>query len=262
MHRSEARELELCTACGAEVHAARDRTYALDAERVLCFACAVRRGGAYDEQHDLWRAAPDLTDLAPDDGARERNPMHGQRLSALAFALALGLGCASSDGLYDHDPSASFAAYHNYAIVHSEVAGQDLPLPSDDVANSQLVQRRVDAAIQRELAAKGLEPASAELADLIVAFSVSSRPAARSELYPAGGGMYWPYGWWHDHWDAVYTRVYTEGLMIVDLIDAKSRLLVWRGWTKDPLPRSEDMSGIVDHAVHEIFENYPPPAAK
>jgi hypothetical protein len=37
---------------------------------------------------------------------------------------------------------------------------------------------------------------------------------------------------------------------------------VWRGWTKDPLPRSEDMSGIVDHAVHEIFENYPPPAAK
>ena len=65
MDISEARELELCRECGAEVHASRDRTYALDAERVLCFACAVKRGGAYDERHDLWTAAPDLAGLAP-----------------------------------------------------------------------------------------------------------------------------------------------------------------------------------------------------
>jgi len=67
MHRSDESELDSCTECGAEVHASRDRSYALDAERALCFACAVRRGGVYDEHRDLWVDAPDLADL-PTDG--------------------------------------------------------------------------------------------------------------------------------------------------------------------------------------------------
>ncbi len=69
MRRSEDYELDSCAACGGEVHVSRDRTYALDAERVLCFACAVQRGGSYDEQHDLWRETPDVADLGS-TGAR------------------------------------------------------------------------------------------------------------------------------------------------------------------------------------------------
>jgi hypothetical protein len=68
MHRSEAREFESCTECGAEVHVARDRTYALDADHVLCFACAVKRGGAYDERRDLWIEVPNVADLGTDNG--------------------------------------------------------------------------------------------------------------------------------------------------------------------------------------------------
>jgi hypothetical protein len=63
MHRTEQREFETCADCGAEVHAARDRGYALDAERVLCFACATRRGGTYDEWRDLWIEPPDVGGL-------------------------------------------------------------------------------------------------------------------------------------------------------------------------------------------------------
>jgi hypothetical protein len=63
MHRSEQRELEFCSECGAEVHVSRDRAYAVDADRVLCFACATKRGGAYDEHRDLWVEAPDLAGL-------------------------------------------------------------------------------------------------------------------------------------------------------------------------------------------------------
>ncbi|HEU4430568.1 MAG TPA: hypothetical protein VFT98_17535 [Myxococcota bacterium] len=64
MHRTEAREFESCSDCGAEIHVARDRSYAFGAESVLCFACAVRRGGSYDEERDVWRQAPELGDLA------------------------------------------------------------------------------------------------------------------------------------------------------------------------------------------------------
>ncbi|MBM4382800.1 MAG: hypothetical protein FJ091_05465 [Deltaproteobacteria bacterium] len=67
MHRSEARELGYCAECGAEVHSSRDRTYAVDAERSLCFACAVQRGGCFDERRDLWTHAPDLSGLSEPD---------------------------------------------------------------------------------------------------------------------------------------------------------------------------------------------------
>jgi hypothetical protein len=63
MHRSEMRELEYCTECGAEIHSSRDRTFALDSERSLCFACAVQRGGSFDAGHDVWTRAPDLSGL-------------------------------------------------------------------------------------------------------------------------------------------------------------------------------------------------------
>jgi hypothetical protein len=177
-------------------------------------------------------------------------------------ALALSIGCATSHGRFDYDASASFAAYHGFAIVEPKLQDEALPLPSSDVARSQLVERRVRAALERELAAKGLRAVPVEAADLVVAFNVSSRRASRVEPFPDGIAVGWPRRWWHDHWDLAYTRVYTEGLLIVDLIDAKSRKLVWRGWTKDPLPESEDMSGVVDHAVREILKNYPPPAGR
>lgn len=67
MHRSEASELDTCADCGAEVHVARDRTFAAPGDRVLCFACAERRGGSYDELHDVWTQAPDLSGLPTPD---------------------------------------------------------------------------------------------------------------------------------------------------------------------------------------------------
>jgi hypothetical protein len=33
---------------------------------VLCFACALRRGGNLDARHDRWLRAPEVGDLAAD----------------------------------------------------------------------------------------------------------------------------------------------------------------------------------------------------
>lgn len=63
MHRSEARDLVACLACGAEVSLGADRVFAVTPDAALCFACAVERGGAYDEAHDQWTASPRLSGL-------------------------------------------------------------------------------------------------------------------------------------------------------------------------------------------------------
>ncbi|MCZ7681839.1 MAG: hypothetical protein M5U28_24820 [Sandaracinaceae bacterium] len=66
MHRSEAVEYEVCASCGAEVRSA-ERAFAFE-ESVLCYECAVKRGGAYDETQDRWTCAPSLEglDVKPD----------------------------------------------------------------------------------------------------------------------------------------------------------------------------------------------------
>jgi len=55
-----------CIECGSEIdadQAVAQRTFALTDELVLCHACALRRGGVYDDAEDKWKLAPRLEDV-------------------------------------------------------------------------------------------------------------------------------------------------------------------------------------------------------
>ncbi len=64
MHRSETAEFIECLACRAEISIDRDRAFAVTEDSGLCFSCAIKRGGAYDELHDAWTRSPDVSDYA------------------------------------------------------------------------------------------------------------------------------------------------------------------------------------------------------
>ncbi len=68
MHRSEQAEVVSCAACGAEVSVRSDRVFTFGTESALCWECSVRRGGRYDGTHERWEQAPDLADLADEEG--------------------------------------------------------------------------------------------------------------------------------------------------------------------------------------------------
>ncbi len=63
MHRSEEGDLSSCADCGAPIDPARARGYAFGASGVLCFDCAVRRGGVYDGARDDWTTEPSVEGL-------------------------------------------------------------------------------------------------------------------------------------------------------------------------------------------------------
>ena len=62
MHRSEAEMVRPCADCGAPAPE-ESRVFGFGAEAVLCWECALRRGGAYDSEEDRWTIAPSVTDL-------------------------------------------------------------------------------------------------------------------------------------------------------------------------------------------------------
>jgi hypothetical protein len=63
MHRSETRNLGCCSDCGTETQASTERAYSFGTRGLLCFECAIRRGGRYDETHDHWSNDPRIDDL-------------------------------------------------------------------------------------------------------------------------------------------------------------------------------------------------------
>ena len=57
---------EKCADCGALVNPGLDRAFAFSEDSLLCYECASRRGGSYDEIEDRWVVVPDVSD-EPDE---------------------------------------------------------------------------------------------------------------------------------------------------------------------------------------------------
>jgi len=51
--------------CGATIAVGAEPSYPLGEDALLCFECAIRRGGQYDAPHDHWTVPPDATGLGP-----------------------------------------------------------------------------------------------------------------------------------------------------------------------------------------------------
>ncbi len=70
MHRSGEGELVRCADCGVETAPEAERGYFVSADLLLCFACARRRGGHWDEEKARWSGEPDLSGLPVRDSER------------------------------------------------------------------------------------------------------------------------------------------------------------------------------------------------
>lgn len=67
MHADEAAGLTECADCDAVVEVESDRAFAFG-EWVLCFECALRRGGIFSEEQERWVSPPELSGLPRPEG--------------------------------------------------------------------------------------------------------------------------------------------------------------------------------------------------
>jgi hypothetical protein len=63
-----------CALCGSEVTLGRDRGYAFAENAVLCFECAVCRGGVFDDAACSWQKVPSLCGLLERVSPRAQAP--------------------------------------------------------------------------------------------------------------------------------------------------------------------------------------------
>lgn len=63
MHREELEQLDVCASCQASIIPNEEESFAFGPNSVLCWKCAIDRGGVYNEYEERWTTAPNVSDL-------------------------------------------------------------------------------------------------------------------------------------------------------------------------------------------------------
>ncbi|HET7651097.1 MAG TPA: DUF4136 domain-containing protein [Gammaproteobacteria bacterium] len=175
---------------------------------------------------------------------------------AILLLVALA-GCAPRV-MVEHDSSASFGAYQRFAWV----SPPQTPV-KDPILDSQILEGRVKQAVISELTARGyIEVAADQNPDFVVTYHTASKQQLEStgssfsvgfiDAFPHGfGSVVVPVGG-----SNVETR--EQGTLMLDVIDGKSKRLVWRGWTTGWVSQSNYSEQAVNQAVREILARFPP----
>lgn len=177
-------------------------------------------------------------------------------LLLLALMALFTAGCAPR--IYtEQDDQASFVGYHSYAWV-APPGGKSV---KDPILDSQILEGRVHRAVTAELKARGFDEVAPEAnPDFIVTYHTSSQEKIESsgasfsfgfvDAFPHGfGAVAVPVG------GDVQSR--EEGTLMLDVIDGKSKRLVWRGWTKGWVSQESYTDQAVNSAVQQILAKFP-----
>lgn len=167
----------------------------------------------------------------------------------LAGTLAL-LGCASAQVNTNYDPALSFAGFRTFAFME---AGSTAAGPSG--VSNPLVGREIEEAIRDALVSRGFTETSTP------AFRVAYQAAVDEKLDVETFTNYYGYrrrGVWIEETEV---REYAEGTLILDIIDAATNDLAWRGTAhsevsdlRDPERRRRTL----ETAVQQILDQFPP----
>ena len=181
-----------------------------------------------------------------------------KKFSFLAFVLlALGAATVAQDVRYNFAQDVDFSKFKTYKWVDAKGSDQA----------SQLTTKQIVAAIDSELATKGLQKTDSDSADLYIDIQTAVGSEKQFTSYNTGWGYGpgWGGGWYGGGMTSTTTYGSTSTIYIgqlgLDMYDSAKKDLVWRGAaskTIDPKAKPEKQQKNITKAVQKLLKNYPP----
>jgi hypothetical protein len=173
----------------------------------------------------------------------------------LAVCITLSLGMLkpafAQHVVTDYDHHANFAQYKTYSWQEIKPA-------------NSLWDSRIKNAVDAQLSAKGWTQVDQDGDVAIVAIKMTKTQRTLQTFYNGfDGGWGWG-GFGGGFGDATTTEHdYKEGTLVVDMYDAKSKQLIWRGSTEDALSdKPEKNEKNLVKGVEKMFKDFPPGSQK
>ena len=156
----------------------------------------------------------------------------------LLFGFVL-MSCSSISVHTDYDQEANFSKYQTFKWM---------PNPGKRVSRvkqNSLLDKRIRRAVEHELEAKGYRFVQGGRTDALIVCHIGVRNKVDIDRY----------GYWGRR---VHVQRYKEGSIVLDIVDAKTKELIWRGVAQGTVHYLEGDPERVNEAVFKILEGYPP----
>jgi len=173
---------------------------------------------------------------------------------SLVLAL-LATGCAVTD----IDRSANFQSYKTFAWGEASIEVKN-PL-----YRGELIDKEIKSTIRSEFAKRGISLTN-KTPDFLVNYQTYTEDKQRTLGSNFGYPFYYPFGFYGFRWGMPYygyggaypqgSSSYTEGTLIIDIVDGKTKESVWRGSVSSELS-STRLAKQIDKGVKTIMKKYP-----
>jgi hypothetical protein len=183
--------------------------------------------------------------------------MNRKNINILLALFLLGLaGCAVTD----LDKSADFTRYKTFAWGKSDVE------VSNPVYDSDLINKRIYHAVEKEFAKRGIVKNDRN-PDFIVRYHTYTEEKQQTQgghpyrygFHPFGGFYPFAFGWGFPYYLTTpqTTSEYTEGTLVLDIIDRRSDELIWRGSVSGNVEDTSNLKKQIEKGIKAIMKKYP-----
>lgn len=171
----------------------------------------------------------------------------------LLVLLASLTGCSSLTVNYDYDQNVDWGKYRSYAWMDKPDAPTN---PTQPMPDTQLWDQRFASSVQYEMGERGI--IERDDPDLLVVYHFGSTEKIQvTDWGYRYSDYYWGYGG-----RQIDVYQFTEGSLVIDLIDAETKNLVWRGTGTGVVEQTqrspEEWQKRIDNIIHKIMESFPP----
>ncbi len=175
------------------------------------------------------------------------------RLASVAAAAIVLTGCATMNVSSQVQRDLSFSQYHTFDW------GEPDTLPANDPRlATPFFRDHLEGAVERALAAKGFAHASSTAgADLLFHYhaSIDERIDVNRTDRDLGYGYQGNGG--------VTVNSFEAGTIVIDVVDAKTKRVIWRGWAQHSLEgvldNQDRLADLIDTAVSRMMARFPRP---
>ena len=163
--------------------------------------------------------------------------------------------------IIDYDHSIDFSTYRQYEWKEHPWL-KNHPESRQFTVGTELVQNYVNGILMK----RGYQPVD-EHPQIFITHFITAR--LRQDTYsvpsPASypNGYMWPGSWytwnsaWFHAWDT-YVENYVSGILLLDVVDAKTNKLLWRAACKSKIDDMTERHKDIEDAVKKALKDFPP----
>ena len=170
-----------------------------------------------------------------------------KRIALIVVSIAAA-GCVTMSVSSHLQPGVNFAQYHTWNWGPAD----NLPTGDPRLDNNTIFKDRLQGAVEKALATRGLERAAVGATpDVLIHYHANVSQRIQIDEREGNCGL--------DCRPSVID--YDQGTLIIDLMDARTNALLWRGWAQDSVQGVIDNQSLmerkIDEAISKMMAGFP-----